>query len=985
MECMDFIILKVNGTDVSSSSHADAVREFMAADEPIIVELVRRVSSLNSNQRDVPTSSEQSSCSSTTSSISNKNLNQFESSTSFNNVGPDITPIYTNQSIIKTSRSEPEPEKPEAEQTTSTSEQVTVQLVNVDVDDDRLARTNKSDSDVDKGNGVAIADCVESGSESDSASASASASTSAGASASDSDSEELLLYQNGCIVNKCIGCNCCQISVNNESEDERNTYKNVAKQNILSASTSTSVAVAVEQPVSVSVSVSTQTHLTALNWMDDIEDCLYHIKLGVNSVPQTKPQMDRSQDNITDDSIETIDADASAGASVEGSRLAENVCGSEKYLFEREHIDNDDPHNILIKDSTNATNSFIRTQVQSINKEISELDNRMHNIHIISSSKASKANQKLRTRPRSRNRKKNRTRTKTRTRSKSKSKIESENYEHIYETIQESEANEPIYSLPYEYEYDPDSDIIVQRTLTSVSVDKKKRSKHKNISTNTNTYTNYNNINNNGLLQLPTPSVPVRATPTTTLYENSPSAYNTCAKCYNIDGACSNSNQHSSIATSTTAAKTTSLTCKLGCNHKNRSILQLCSSGHYNQHYRYSTSTSNSNSTSTQRLIQSNSTNNHGIIPMIPMSMQTNCIATNPPKFKAKNSSAKRSLMHGSKSLPNANANVQISADTMYTNMENLHQTILLQQQLFRRALNQQTKDPVPGVSVAVSERSSTNTTSCTFPGGSTKTFDLHQTEPHASVSTSTSNDQELKMEWKVKRRPNGTRYITRRPIRNRILRNRTKEIIEERTGGDLTTSPGTEDDTCSEIKIGRYWTKDERRRHILDREHKNNKIDSCKKCFKCVPVPEPVPVPVSVSVPTSIMLNANNIQKTSTSPNELQLQPMVAVTDTDGTGIGTGTGTSTGTNDFLPTCTTYCTSSPSTVTQQLQHTLKNKKSLKSKKSHKDKDKDTTTTKMALQMDNEYDFKTVQDMIVNGATNTHSNSKMIGLLSVTTV
>lgn len=51
-------------------------------------------------------------------------------------------------------------------------------------------------------------------------------------------------------------------------------------------------------------------------------------------------------------------------------------------------------------------------------------------------------------------------------------------------------------------------------------------------------------------------------------------------------------------------------------------------------------------------------------------------------------------------------------------------------------------------------------------------------------------------MEWKVKRRPDGTRYIARRPARNRILKNRAIRISEERAG--LTT----EDDTVSELKV---------------------------------------------------------------------------------------------------------------------------------------------------------------------------------------
>lgn len=67
----------------------------------------------------------------------------------------------------------------------------------------------------------------------------------------------------------------------------------------------------------------------------------------------------------------------------------------------------------------------------------------------------------------------------------------------------------------------------------------------------------------------------------------------------------------------------------------------------------------------------------------------------------------------------------------------------------------------------------------------------------------------ETKMEWKVKRRPDGTRYITRRPVRNKILKERALKIMEERCG--ITT----DDDAASELKIGKYWTREERKRHF--------------------------------------------------------------------------------------------------------------------------------------------------------------------------
>uniref|UniRef100_A0A673KZG9 PDZ domain-containing protein n=1 Tax=Sinocyclocheilus rhinocerous TaxID=307959 RepID=A0A673KZG9_9TELE len=69
----------------------------------------------------------------------------------------------------------------------------------------------------------------------------------------------------------------------------------------------------------------------------------------------------------------------------------------------------------------------------------------------------------------------------------------------------------------------------------------------------------------------------------------------------------------------------------------------------------------------------------------------------------------------------------------------------------------------------------------------------------------------EPKMEWKVKVRSDGTRYITKRPVRDRLLRERALKIKEERSGG-MTT----DDEAMSEMKMGRYWSKEERKQHLL-------------------------------------------------------------------------------------------------------------------------------------------------------------------------
>ncbi|XP_076369658.1 uncharacterized protein LOC143256373 isoform X1 [Tachypleus tridentatus] len=121
---------------------------------------------------------------------------------------------------------------------------------------------------------------------------------------------------------------------------------------------------------------------------------------------------------------------------------------------------------------------------------------------------------------------------------------------------------------------------------------------------------------------------------------------------------------------------------------------------------------------------------------------------------------------------------------TMYTNQQNLQHTIWLQQELFRQALTQQQQH---------------NHSQATLPSSPT------------STAVSSVKDEE-EMVWKVKRRSDGSRYITRRPVRNKLLKERALKINEERRG--ITT----DDDAMSDLKFGRYWPKEERKRH-LERE----------------------------------------------------------------------------------------------------------------------------------------------------------------------
>jgi ligand of Numb protein X 3/4 len=138
------------------------------------------------------------------------------------------------------------------------------------------------------------------------------------------------------------------------------------------------------------------------------------------------------------------------------------------------------------------------------------------------------------------------------------------------------------------------------------------------------------------------------------------------------------------------------------------------------------------------------------------------------------------------------NANT-LPADTMYTNVANLQQTMMLQQQLFKQALNRK--------NLTTRETSTTGARKSKSHGNfQAPNLTHYQFVGSQQVCTSTwippEDKGEVQMEWKVKRRADGTRYIARRPVRNRILRNRAIKISEERAGHT------TEDDTMSEMKV---------------------------------------------------------------------------------------------------------------------------------------------------------------------------------------
>ncbi|KAG9353310.1 hypothetical protein JZ751_017887 [Albula glossodonta] len=86
------------------------------------------------------------------------------------------------------------------------------------------------------------------------------------------------------------------------------------------------------------------------------------------------------------------------------------------------------------------------------------------------------------------------------------------------------------------------------------------------------------------------------------------------------------------------------------------------------------------------------------------------------------------------------------------------------------------------------------------------------------------AGDLEPKMEWKVKIRSDGTRYITKRPVRDKLLKERALRIREERSG--MTT----DDDAVSEMKMGRYWSKEERKQHVVRAKEQRQRREFMKQ-----------------------------------------------------------------------------------------------------------------------------------------------------------
>eukprot|EP00090_Calanus_glacialis_P000236 TRINITY_DN10158_c0_g1_i1.p1 TRINITY_DN10158_c0_g1~~TRINITY_DN10158_c0_g1_i1.p1 ORF type:complete len:718 (-),score=134.38 TRINITY_DN10158_c0_g1_i1:87-2240(-) len=161
---------------------------------------------------------------------------------------------------------------------------------------------------------------------------------------------------------------------------------------------------------------------------------------------------------------------------------------------------------------------------------------------------------------------------------------------------------------------------------------------------------------------------------------------------------------------------------------------------------------------------------------------------------------------HSSNSNKSAKTMSAPPADSgiVYTNIDNLERTIRAQQEKLLNQINQQPKFIAPPP-----------------PMHPPPSPNHHEQSTSFMTDQADHRENDSNWEWKIKVRPDGTRYIARRPVRNLLLRQRERQIAEERSGFT------TDDDAVSEIKTGKFWTKDERRKHVeLSKERRKRQED---------------------------------------------------------------------------------------------------------------------------------------------------------------
>ncbi|CEF70992.1 Slo-interacting protein 1 [Strongyloides ratti] len=145
--------------------------------------------------------------------------------------------------------------------------------------------------------------------------------------------------------------------------------------------------------------------------------------------------------------------------------------------------------------------------------------------------------------------------------------------------------------------------------------------------------------------------------------------------------------------------------------------------------------------------------------------------------------------------------------ETTYARPEDLEETIKLQQQALRKAMANKEEIHCSSSLPSSPIISHSKTSDKTLKYATQKQSNLLSL---AQKVKSSQTADPINYEWKVKRRSDGSRYIIRRPLRTHQIRaQREEQLNKERTG------VSTDDDAASEMKLGKFWTREERKKHL--------------------------------------------------------------------------------------------------------------------------------------------------------------------------
>ncbi|XP_043243516.1 E3 ubiquitin-protein ligase PDZRN3-like [Amphibalanus amphitrite] len=153
---------------------------------------------------------------------------------------------------------------------------------------------------------------------------------------------------------------------------------------------------------------------------------------------------------------------------------------------------------------------------------------------------------------------------------------------------------------------------------------------------------------------------------------------------------------------------------------------------------------------------------------------------------------------------------------TSYTSAAKLEETIHQQQRQLYQQLMRRTQERAPNSSQQPANSPFTGSLRqyrfVSSPGGGQQNHNL-------TLPANRGQDEQPQYQYRVKVRSDGSRYIARRPMRSQLLKERAARIAEERTG--ITT----DDDAMSELKLGKYWPKEEKKRQLEHAKEKKLKL----------------------------------------------------------------------------------------------------------------------------------------------------------------